>query len=407
MQELTNENMSGLQSVCPNCAGHSLELFYEAENIPVNSVLVIKSKEEAIGYPKGDLRLAFCNDCGFIFNTAFDSSNMEYSQRCEETQAFSPTFSVFHRNLAQKLIGKYDLFNKTVLEIGCGKGEFLTMLCEMGNNKGIGFDPAYISERNQSDIKGDIVFIEDFYSQKYSDIRADLIICKMTLEHIPDTLNFLSIIRESIGPDDRTALFFQVPDVTRILKDLAFWDIYYEHCSYFSPVSLFNLFKRAGFNVTDLYNAYDDQYLIIEAVPGTQMAPSFSFDAGEALADLRENAGYFRKHIEIYFSNWTRNLKKLADEGKKIVIWGGGSKAVSFLTTLGIQKPIEYIIDINPHKNDSYILGTGQHIMNPGFLAEYRPDTVIVMNPVYIEEIRSELQRLGLEPELIPVDTAD
>ncbi|MGE5497483.1 MAG: hypothetical protein ACM3Q2_05405, partial [Syntrophothermus sp.] len=158
MQELTNENTIGLQTVCPGCAGRSLELFYEVENIPVNSVVVIKSREEAVGYPKGDLKLAFCNDCGFIFNTAFNPSKMEYSQRCEETQGFSPTFNVFQRNLAQKLIGKYDLFNKTLLEIGCGKGEFLTMLCEMGNNKGIGFDPAYISERNQSDIKGDIVF---------------------------------------------------------------------------------------------------------------------------------------------------------------------------------------------------------------------------------------------------------
>ena len=34
---------------------------------------------------------------------------------------------------------------------------------------------------------------------------------------------------------------------------------------------------------------------------------------------------------------------------------------------------------------------------------EYRPDLVVVMNPVYVEEIQRDLDRLGLTPELVSV----
>ncbi len=53
-------------------------------------------------------------------------------------------------------------------------------------------------------------------------------------------------------------------------------------------------------------------------------------------------------------------------------------------------------MDINPHKHGKFMAGTGQEIVAPEFLVDYDPDLVIVMNPVYTDEIRSELGRLGV-----------
>jgi len=69
--------------------------------------------------------------------------------RCEETQGFSPFFRAWHEGLAQRLIDRYSLRAKKIIEIGCGKGEFLALLCDLGHNRGIGFDPAYVPERNR------------------------------------------------------------------------------------------------------------------------------------------------------------------------------------------------------------------------------------------------------------------
>jgi hypothetical protein len=47
--------------------------------------------------------------------------------------------------------------------------------------------------------------------------------------------------------------------------------------------------------------------------------------------------------------------------------------------------------------------GTGQEIVAPSFLADYRPDLVIAMNPIYLAEIRRDLDALGVGCELVAV----
>ncbi|MBY0420865.1 MAG: hypothetical protein K2Q06_01080, partial [Parvularculaceae bacterium] len=118
-----------------------MRIFYEMSGAPTNSCILLATREEALAYPTGDIRLGFCDACGFVFNTAFDLLNTEYSGRYEETQAFSGVFNRFHKALAERLIERHDLHDKDVLEIGCGKGEFLMLLAELGGNRGVGIDP--------------------------------------------------------------------------------------------------------------------------------------------------------------------------------------------------------------------------------------------------------------------------
>ena len=95
-------------------------------------------------------------------------------------------------------------------------------------------------------------------------------------------------------------------------------------------------------------------------------------------------------------------LARLRRKGR-VVLWGSGSKAVSYLNTLGIQDELEYVIDINPHKHGKFLAGTGHEIASPEFLRTYRPASVIVMNPIYVPEIRSQLEQMGLAPEVTAV----
>ncbi|MBN2009918.1 methyltransferase domain-containing protein [candidate division KSB1 bacterium] len=389
------------QLMCYNCLSDKLSLFYEVSQIPVHSVLLMPNREKAVTYTKGDIRLALCEDCGFIFNTAFNPSLHEYSSEYEETQGFSSTFNAFHHRLANSLIERFDLHNKDVIEIGCGKGEFLTMLCKLGNNRGIGFDPAYIPERNQSDMGEQVTFIKDFYSEKYSNYKADFICCKMTLEHIQDTHKFISTVRNSIGDRQDTIVFFQIPNVHRVLKDLAFWDIYYEHCSYFSPGSLARLFRKCNFDVIDLWNDYDDQYSMIAARP--QNSSREFLPAEDDLQEIKNNVTFFLNNCRDKMNEWKNFLKKSKADAKRVVLWGGGSKAVAFLTSLGITDEIEYAIDINPYKNNTFLAGSGHQIKEPAFLKNYKPDVVIVMNPIYCNEIEKDLHEMGLAPHIMHV----
>jgi SAM-dependent methyltransferase len=390
------------KAYCPSCGSFDINTFYEIKNVPAHSVLLLRTKEKALQYSKRDVKLGFCRQCGFIFNTVFDPSVHEYSPGYEATQSFSETFSAFHQKLAAELVERYGLRNKTIIEIGCGNGEFLTLLCDLGDNKGIGFDPAFREEQKQSSPGDKTTFIKDFYSEKYSAYKADFICCKMTLEHIHDTANFISKTRHSIGDNYKAKVFFQLPEARRILRELAFWDIYYEHCSYFSRGSLGSLFRKCGFDVIDLWTEYEDQYLMITAKPGTGGEAAVLSQENDMDA-LKKEIDYFAENSPARINEWKQNITHMKSKGKRIVIWPSGSKSVAFLTTLGIRDEIEYAVDINPRRQGSYTAGTGQKIVSPDFLKDYRPDVVIVMNPVYKEEIKNILNEMDLEPELITV----
>jgi len=387
---------------CPSCGTDSLDIFYELEGVPIHSVLLLPTRREALNYPTGDIMLGFCQQCGMITNVAFDPTLHTYSEAYEATQSFSPTFSTFHRRLASQLIKRYDLHHKQILEIGCGQGEFLSLLCELGENRGIGFDPVVDEQRTPT--SSELTFIKAFYSEQYAHYKSDFICCKMTLEHIQQTGDFVRMVRRAIDHCSNTIVFFQVPDASRILRSCAFEDIYYEHCSYFTPTSLKTLFQQSGFKVLNTWPDYDGQYLMITAEMITaeiseHKTPTALHQQGE-IAQLAAYVDSFSDRMNEKIEKWQHVIDPYSQNGQRIVIWGSGSKAVSFLS-LNITDEIEYIVDINPYRQGTYMAGTGHEIVGPEFLLEYQPDLVIIMNRVYAEEIGEMLNQMELSPKLM------
>ncbi len=404
-QPLTNNLEQGkatslAEYVCPNCGHKGLSLFYEVRNVPVHSCLMLPTQQEALDFPCGDVVLGYCDRCGFITNVAFDPKWSAYAPNYEDQQSFSPTFNQFALDLAKHLIEKYDLYNKDIVEIGCSKGDFLLLLCELGHNRGVGIDPSIVPGRVQSEAADRVTFIQDYYSEHHAEYVGDFICCRHTLEHIQPTAEFVRTVRRSIGSRTDTRVFFEIPDTTRVLQNLAFEDIYYEHCSYFTPESLAHLFRSCGFEVTDLYRAYGDQYLLIEARPVA--TPSDRVHPLEdSLEQIAQDVQYFATEINKKLEYWKQDLEKMQEQDKRVVIWGSGSKCVAFLTTLDTIDKIQYVVDINPHRHGKFIPRVGKEIMPPEFLKEYQPDRVIVMNPIYCNEIQQMLNEMGVTAEVL------
>lgn len=385
---------------CPSCGSNETILFHKINDVPVNSVINIRSREAALAFPRGEIALRFCHRCGFIYNASFDSRLVNYSSDCEESQGYSETFNAFARRLADRLVKKYNLNAKEILEIGCGKGEFLKLICELGDNRGVGFDPAYVAGRVEGKDADRLTFIKDYYSEKYSDYGADAIFCRMTLEHIPETAGLIQTVRKSIGSREDPLVFFQVPDVMRIVRDCAFEDIYYEHCSYFSAGSLSRLFVDNGFNVLDVRKDYNDQYIILES-RASKGEPFKDPKLRDELNELQKYVDRFSSRFDKKVEQWSKILSEFQTHGEKVVLWGSGSKGVTFLTTLINSNFIEYVVDINPNRQGTYMAGTGKPVVGPAFLKDYLPDAVIIMNAIYREEIKQNLDQMGLDSEIL------
>jgi len=377
-----------------------MTVFFEMEKAPVFCNVLWDSPQQAIAAPVGPIRLALCRDCGLIYNTAFDAERMSYSAVYENSLHFSPRFQAYAEELADELIETYDLHDRHIVEIGCGSGEFLNLLCSRGGNRGTGFDPGYDRRKSTalpSSSKVKIVCGE--YSPEFAGEPARLICCRHVLEHIAKPLEFLERIRQSIDPAAECVVFFEVPNALYSFEQMGIWDIIYEHCSYFTAQCLSNLFLRAGFQPLKIAKRYGGQFLTIEADAADGKV------ADVPAADSADIAGMVSKFSTVYKQTTERWLHKFRDfdrQGKKVVLWGAGSKGISFVNALGISSShLPYIVDVNPGKQNRFAPGTGQQIIAPALLEQYRPDSVIVMNPLYLEEIRRMLKQLEIKADVI------
>ena len=398
------------ESVCCACGSADVRLFYEGRGVPAQSCILVDDAHLARDYPTGSIRLGLCDSCGLIQNTAFDPALIDYSKPAEESQAFSPTFSAYACELAQSLVARYGLRGKTVLEIGSGKGDFLRLLAEEGIMAGIGIDPGYLPDRQGGDAGPRLHFLTEYFTNDHVGLPADLICCRHVLEHIRPVAAFVRLVKRAADATRCPVVFFEVPDVRRVLAEGAFWDVYYEHCSYFSAGSLARLFRALGFRVTRLALAYDRQYVLLEArsvadengrVQHIEAAAVGDPVTEETVEELEREVRFFTTSVDAKVSYWRDVLGEARRQGRRIVLWGGGSKAVGFLSAVEARDEVDCVVDINPFKQGLYLPGSGHRVLAPEALVDRRPDMVVVMNPIYLGEIEVWLAQHGVSSEVV------
>ncbi|HNS40262.1 MAG TPA: SAM-dependent methyltransferase, partial [Promineifilum sp.] len=60
--------MRSVEHTCPACGSAEMHVFYEVDDVPVNSVLLVANRDEALNFQTGTITLAVCPACGFISN---------------------------------------------------------------------------------------------------------------------------------------------------------------------------------------------------------------------------------------------------------------------------------------------------------------------------------------------------
>jgi SAM-dependent methyltransferase len=397
-----NKQQHRKEIFCPVCRSEYVNSFVQINNVPVFCNVLWSSEEEALKVPKGDIHLAFCYRCGHVFNSAFDYNRLKYTEKYENSLHYSSIFQEYASSLAEKLVEKYRLYGKDIIDIGCGNGEFLNLLCNTGDNRGIGFDPSYEKERVEERFQNTVHIIQDYYSEKYAEYPADFITCRQVLEHIQSPRTFLEIIHRALGYREDLTFFFEVPSAVYTLKDLGIWDLIYEHCGYFTRSSLSYLFHACNFYPHHLEETFGGQYLCIEAC--LRNGSPESVDCGsEYFNELKAMIRNFPMHFRKKVHQWKEKIKAFEQKKENIMVWGAGSKGITFLNIVDKNRWIDSIIDINPQKHGMFISGTGQKIFSPDLLKHRKIDKVIIMNPIYEEEIKTMLSEYGLECDILVV----
>lgn len=382
---------------CPACAAGGARAFYEVAATPVTCTSIFDSAGQARAVPMGRVELAVCERCGLIFNPHFDLQIAEIGARYESSQAASAHFGQFARALSRSWVQRHGLAGKRVLEVGCGRGEFLALMLEDGVGQALGIDP--LAPADSTPVAGLRLHVGRFDATTL-DLEADALVCRHTLEHIPDVHRFLALVAAWARRAPGRVVLFELPATERLLSERAFWDVYYEHCNYFTAASLAHALEAAGFELLHQERVYGDQYLILEARQrdAGDPAPAAGF---AALADA---CFTFGTAAALAVQRCDTTLAELASAGRPVVLWQGAAKTVGFLAALSHATRVHCAVDLSPQRHGRFLPGTALPVHAPQALQQIDPGYVVLMNPVYVDEVRAHLAALGVGATLLTVN---
>lgn len=382
-----------VRTTCPVCDGAQIRPVIRIPGVPVLCNFLYSSADAARKVDRGDIELVLCLHCGHLYNASFNPGAVNYRPGYENALHCSGCYRTYAQEQADSLLQRYRLAGSTVIDIGCGSGYFLELLQNRGQCPGIGFEPAMDADSVTTSSARHIRIIADTFSSRYRDIQAKLYAARHVVEHLADPLSFLQTVRSAMI-DWESVLYLEVPDSSSMLARCSAWELIYEHYSYFTAHSLIYLLHRAGFSTGEPRSVFNGQFLAVEARPSQ---PTGSAETHRLQNGIARTVQLTERFIDCYRSQRHRVkelLLKEQEQGRRLVLWGAGSKGIAFVNAIRESAEISCLIDINPAKQGKYIPGTGHEVMPPEYLADHRPDTVLIANNIYHEEIRARLDSL-------------
>ena len=344
------------------------EVFLKFENMPKSAQLFPDEKD--VDDEKGiDIIIKQCIWCGLVQTTG---EPVHYYRDVIRATGVSKEMREFREKQYADWIKKNHLEKGKILEVGCGKGEYMTMMESTGctvvglENLGVSVDKA--AEDGHNVIKG---FIEN-ENTVIDGAPFDGFYIMNFLEHIPEPNSFLKGICNNLN--DKAVGLVEVPNFDMMIRTSMYSEFIQDHLSYFTIDTLSNLLRLNGFEVLSCDSIWYD-YIISACVrKRSGIAPSLFTDKQKELKN-----------------KVLRYLKQKKAEGKLIATWGAGHQALANLSLLGMAPYIEYVIDSASFKQGRYTPATHVSVYSPQKLKESPVDLVIIMAGGYSQEIKKTL----------------
>jgi len=338
-------------------------------NQPLYNLNYFHSREEALNAECSDVCFVQCNDCGFLFNTTI--KQLSYDVDYISGRGNSEIFNNYLIDVVDKLFKSIKGNISKIVEIGAGDCQFSEELsAKMPDVEFSCYDPSWrLSEK-----KGRINKIAGLYENQKE--HPDLIITRHVLEHMSDVYGFI----ESISKEDPEYIFIEIPCSSYVLKDNNYHYFSCEHSSYFDFLSLNILMKNNGYLAKFQERVFNEENVI----------------ALYRKKPINENIS------EDSFSKWRHKL--LNKINKNDIFWGAAGKGVMMLNILGLDfKYIPVVVDANANLSEKFLPIAGNKIIHPSQLKEYITENnkIIVMNELYLEEIKQELLKLEIDANVI------
>lgn len=326
--------------------------------VPSNSSRFFADRIEAKNQPVGQIQLAWEESNPYIINSEHRSELIHYdSQYCTAVSAIGTEYTIPTLTYIDKVL-HFVSTNPTVIDIGCGQGEFVSELQNRGINA-IGFDPV---------VRTLIPYVHARYWDS-SDSPGDLYVMRCVLPHIQNPWEFLSDIARS-SPNALVLIEFQ--RLEWIIENRIWYQVSHDHVNLFT--------------VSDFKERYEDVKF------GTYSNGEWGwvlFNPSKVLTHKITAPAIHTRNLAEIFKDKEASLRNIAALGRTIIIWGGAGKGIVLAHALQSTGSLGFAIDADKHRWNLYLEGTGLEVLPPDDgLARMTSDGIIlVCNPNHLRQV--------------------
>lgn len=348
--------------ICDAAIGEN-DILMSLRNMP-GSAQDIPTKEELPDDSGIELTLMQCPCCGLV---QFPCEPVPYYKKVIRAGGGTTTMVNLRKSQYDEMLATFGLESKKILEVGCGKGEFLKIWKDYKVHAvGIEYDQELVDRANAEGMEVYKAYADD-EKTLLPGAPYDAFVQFNFLEHQPYPNDMLKCIYNNLTEDGVGLV--TVPSLEYILQYDGYYELIKDHIAYYSEETLKFLFQKNGFEVVDCHTVNRDTHSIM-----------------------------VRKRKKVDVSAWNANFDTLSAElhsyvdsflsqGRKVAVWGASHQGFTLIPSLGLSDKISYIIDSAPFKQGKYAPASHVPIVDRKHYFEEPVDSILIVAPGYTEEI--------------------
>jgi SAM-dependent methyltransferase len=351
--------------------------------------------------PHYPLHVKVCGRC-FLVQLPDTCSSEHIFSDYAYFSSFSDSWLLHARTYAEKMVSEFGIDRHSqVVEIASNDGYLLKNFVEKGIPV-LGVEPA--KNVAQAAIQLGVPTVTQFFGLQTAQelvekgYLADLLIGNNVLAHVPDLNDFIDGLKVVLKPSG--VLSMEFPHLLRLVEENQFDTIYHEHFSYFSFLTVSNIFAGHGLKLFDVEElSTHGGSLRIYGCHLEDRTRQIS-DRARRLIASEEEKGF--KRIEFYRAFQEKVVRTKFDilsflinvktDGKTVCAYGAPAKGNTLLNFCGIGTDfIDYTVDRNPHKQNHFLPGSQIPIHSPERIRQTRPDYLLILPWNLKDEIMEQM----------------
>jgi len=310
-----------------------------------------------------NLSIYQCSGCGLV---QLSNDSVSYYKEVIRASAFSDVIKDTKTKQFVDFINKYSLKGKKIIEIGCGRGELLSLLHPLDVNAyGLEFSGSSVDYCVKNGLNVSKGYIDDSNIKlQYGPFDAFLLL--MFLEHMPDPNTVLRGIYNNLA--EGAIGLVEVPNFDMFLRNKLFSEFVIDHLLYFVKDTLKVTMSLNGFEILECNELRDDYVIsfVVRKRKKTDITLFYNYQS-KITSEINEYIKRFKKN--------------------RVAIWGASHQALFIISLTKISDKIKYVVDSASFKQGKYTPATHLPVVPPSALNSDPVDAVIIMAASYSDEV--------------------